>query len=200
MVQKSTLRVYDQFRKTITMANNPKLSGYVLGNLSTIIDSLSSEGQHALISNMKMNFLLTSEWEWTEHTGPMGIYFGIMQTAGTVIDSTSSSKAELTTLDSMTNDVFGFQRISTMKMQESFYISPKTALVMSDIQTMYKIKGQVNIPQNVLALLNKENETERLQDLYLIAMVINTIPDTQSMLDVIESIDYSLKRKKITIR
>lgn len=200
MVQKSTIRVYDQFLKTITMAGNPKLSGYLLGNLSEIIDGLSSEGQHALISNMKVNYMLTSDWEWTEHTGPLGIYFGIMQTAGTVINSTTSNKAELATLDSMTNDVFGFQRISTMKMQESFYISPKTALVMDDIQTMYKIKGQVNIPQNVLALLNKENETERLQDLYLIAICISTIPDTQNKLQIIESIDYSLKRKKITIR
>lgn len=180
--------------------DGPKLKGFVIGNLSTIIDGLSSEGQHALISNMKLNYLLTSEWEWDQHTGPMGIYFGILQTAGSVADSTSNSKAELTTLDSMTNDVFGFQRISTMKMQESFYISPKTAVVMADIQTMYKSKGQINIPQNVLALLNKENETERLQDLYLIAIVINIIPDTECMLDIVESIDYSLKRKKITIR
>lgn len=175
-----------------------------LMNLSQVVDSFSEDGQKTIVSN------LNCHWEIHHGSGslvegcPVGITFGVLQTAGLV----SSTPKQTTTmhenavLGQLTDDVFGYQRINNPKYTSIFW-RLDVGDGQGDNYHYFKANGNFNIPRNVLALLNKESETERLQDLYLV-VVVNTVRDINSTISgnlrCNMTADYTLKRQTIKVR
>jgi hypothetical protein len=120
----------------------------------------------------------------------------VVQTAGTFTDTVDLTGDDIAAdLSSAINDEFGFQFIGNPKTS--------TIRIITDdggIEYHHVMELNFDIPSNVLALLNKEQNTERLQSL-LIGLVGRYISASEAItVDCMYYIDFIIKSKGITIR
>jgi hypothetical protein len=90
----------------------------------------------------------------------------IIQTAGTITDSVAIAQpTQDVGLDSAIDDVFGYQPLSKF-LRTSRRVPTRDAQAAAG--TEHALQFAYTIPGNILQILNKELETERLQDLYVV--------------------------------
>jgi hypothetical protein len=170
--------------------NNSSDTGAVdsIQNLHSVVEAISgADGVQITVSGMTFHFRLESE------SGYFACLPVIVQTIGSFSDSANLSSNRVSQLlDSAIDDVFGYH-----PLLPSFKAARKMPNVTNN---GYALEFSVQLPQHLRNLLNKETETERLQNLYL-GMVYQTETST-FVLDARTWIEvrYSEKRKKIVIR
>jgi hypothetical protein len=118
----------------------------------------------------------------------------IVQTVGTWTDTVNLAQRVIDEiLDQAIDDVFGYQPIGEPRTtRRVFPLGGNTTQQGSEIR--------IQVPMNIISLLNKETETERLQNLLFgIVGVMNGTTDVYTLYYTI-TVRYTEERKSITIR
>lgn len=166
-------------------AGGSRRGSEVLWNLSDTVDLLSSsDGAKPRIISIK----ITVHASGTVQFGLLPI---VLQTAGAWTDSVDQALQKVEEVLAVdVDDVFGYQ--PTKREWQIARFVP-----FADPQFISRFS--VDIPQNIIALLNKEAETEKLQSLYAGHVVTSTANDVYSVTSHIE-IRYTETRKSIVMR
>jgi hypothetical protein len=98
-------------------------------------------------------------------------------------------------LDGGIDDEFGFQIVGTPKVSRVKNVSDDNG-----IETHQVLEFTISLPKNIINLLNKESNTERLQS--LIFGIVGLCSDAQGSISLtgFYEIDFIERRKGITIR
>lgn len=168
-------------------------TGYVLVNeeadLSSLADGMLSDSR-PLIKDWKIHYQINSD----NGPSPKALLFLVVQTAGNITSAVQIALNNylVTILGNQIDDVFGFQVIRQLSFTAPF---PESA----DRRQIRQFT--ITLPQNILNLINKEVETERLQDLHLVCVgwYWGAVTDDLTMYKIHE-IDYIEKARSITIR
>lgn len=161
---------------------------------SLVEDITPNDGEYAHITKMRVYLRLYS----LNLTSPYLACPVVVQTAGTFTDTVDQNLNPPTyymSLDGAISDEFGFQKLQEAKASGIINITDDGGNELH--QTMNFI---LNIPQNVIRLLNKEANTERLQDVYLGLVGIAIASTASFAYNLIIETEYVLKSKGITIR
>jgi hypothetical protein len=148
---------------TITGGAGAAFSHFVEGlfNLHTTIEGIASaDGQKTKVKSIRLTVRAWSRN--TFHTMPV-----IVQTAGTITDTVDLETYFIqdVNLDQVIDDVFGYQNLfPNIKTSRRVPTTNPTA----DTGYITASEYSVEIPGNILQILNKETETERLQNLHLV--------------------------------
>jgi hypothetical protein len=153
--------------------------------LQNIIESIRSEdGIHMDVKTMTFNLRIYSE-------EPFLVVPVLIQTAGTVTETDDQTASVIGELIAATcDDVFGYDRLGPAKSARR---------VPTADNDDYGLEISIPLPNYALQILNKETETERLQNLYIAicgkgtnAFAINLIVDTIT--------EYREQRKTLILR
>jgi hypothetical protein len=147
----------------------------------------SGDGIHIKVKTFTINIHIYQ----TVSLDPMIIYPVVVQTAGIFSDS-SAIDAEVVDeiLDPQIDDVFGYQILQRRI----------TKRVRNGTAVQQGLEIRLQLPTNIVQLLNKETETERLQNLYFGIIGYRYDPTDTATIQVSYEIDYIEERKSITIR
>lgn len=163
-----------------------------INDLYTIIESIiSGDGQKLKISKILSHVRAKS-------ADIFGIGAAIVQTAGTISDTVDIASPSIldSLLDGVIDDVYGYQIVTPFGVSRSVPGDDPTANT-----TQHQAREfSVRIPGNIIQLLNKELETERLQNLYLVFYGTSTVNNQVVNIQTVNEIDFTGIRKTITIR
>lgn len=179
-------------KKTITQTSN---QGFVenIQDLSVITDGLvGDDGQRALVKKLRAHIRVYT----TINQNPYTMVPIIVQTAGTFTDTVDLAEGDISVmLDSAIDDDFGFLLITEPKCATS-----KNTPEDGGPFGYYIWEMSFDIPKNILALLNKETQTERLQSLILGIAGMQTSTAGVLIMTTHLVVHYKEIRKGITIR
>lgn len=179
--------------KTIIQSTD---SGFVenMNSLYSILETLISTTDGIKPHVKRIRFFIRAHVSTSD--APFLGQLVVVQTNGTFTDSVNLSGREISTiLDSAIDDDFGFQFIGEPKVSVVKNVSDDGGL---ELHYLYEV--QVDIPQNLINLLNKETHTERLQDLYMALVGVTSGTSDVILLKHFYIVDYVETRKSITIR
>jgi hypothetical protein len=160
-------------------------------NVTNIHDALeavvAADGQTMRISRMVMHY--------RAHLAATNFFTAqavLVQTAGTLSDTTDIADGSPidTALDQACDDVLGYTKLGKLAVPRFAPVNGTTQL---------EIVRSVPFPQGIIQLLNKELETERLQDLYL-ALVFFGCTNAAHYVSMDIEVDYTTVRKTISLR
>jgi len=178
---------------TITAGAAGSLKGQVTAvkNLSTLVEGiLALEGAKPKVQSIQVQLRAYSEENFT--LSPF-----IVQTAGTITDTVDiDAYIQDLTLDPAIDDVFGFQSLGITRNAKRVPSMDASGASGKELA----IETTILIPGNVLEIINKEAETERLQNLYL---VLITRPKSNNQVIEINTLmvtDFVVVRKGIVLR
>jgi hypothetical protein len=171
---------------------NVNEQGFVdqIQDLHTLLETLTG-GDGVAINVKAITFHYVAESSLNFWIKPVAV-----QTAGAFADSINLAQREIGELiDAAVDDVFGYQELQG----GGKWASPAPPAGTSGSQ-LYVSRFSVQIPGNLLHLLNKESETERLQTLY-VGLVGLTEQNAQTITyNCVTEVRYSVARKPIVIR
>jgi hypothetical protein len=151
---------------------------------------LSVDGYKPKVSSIKIHLRMYSEQVFS-------IQPIVVQTAGTFSDTVDNANSVVETLlNDAIDDVFGYQRIGNVSTAKRVPTSDAS----SSSGTELGIQRTVEIPGNILGILNKEVETERLQALYFGFVGIMTANTQNITVESCVEVTYSTISKKIILR
>ena len=184
-------RTYNDFVvNAITLTTANRYFAENLKDLSALLESIAAlEGAKAQVSKLFITFRIVSKSNFA--ITPL-----IVQTAGTFADTVDSElKIIDKLLDAAIDDVFGYQRLQPMKVARKVPVNDNAV----DTEANFALQFSLEIPSNVLQILNKESETERLQNIYL-GLIGHA--RTLEPIDCVTywNIDYKTVSKKIILR
>ena len=171
-------------QKTLTVGANLGFSESV-SNLSTLLESLGTDGMSPKVNRIKF-FARARHESSLDHfmIQPM-----IVQTAGTFTDDASTALRIIDEmLASTIDDEFGYQNIG----------DPRVSKAPSGDEFQF-CNVDFEIPKNIINLMNKQVNTERLQEI-LLGLCGNATTAGDIIIDYFYVIDYTLVGKGITIR
>jgi hypothetical protein len=179
--------------ETVTLASE---YGYVenLLGLSAIVEGIiAKDGIQIFIKNWRIHIraLITNG----THDSFLGIPV-VVQTDGTFSDTVNiATRIVGDMLDGGIDDEFGFQIIGTPKCSRIKNVSDD-----GGIETHQVLEFTLSLPQNIIKLLNKESNTERLQSLFF--GLVGLCSDDQNVFKLtgFYEIDFIERKKGITIR
>jgi hypothetical protein len=160
-----------------------------LGDLHTIVENLgsASDGIRKKINKFLIHVRMYSNEQFAVQ--PLAV-----QTAGTITDTVDLSGHEADqNLDTAIDDLFGFQKLSPNWKQSR-------KVPHFDATYDFGCEFTIEIPQHLRNILNKEAETERLQNLYAVLHIIATQNSQVIRLDVLREIEFYGERKNIVLR
>lgn len=149
---------------TITYTAADRKGVTMICNLQTVLEQYRSDGQNLILKEVK--------WTFQAAVPDAGIPFiGILpmvvQTAGNITDLVDATGDEVNSLlAAQIDDVFGSAKLSGWQW------SRVKAAVFDDPDVIYiaELVGTVSLPQQALQILSKEVSSERLQNLFLVAV------------------------------
>jgi hypothetical protein len=120
--------------------------------LHTVLDSLTAtDGRRSKAKSIRISILAYS-------TGQFIMTGGIVQTAGAFADTTNSTGRTFESLlDAAIDDTFGYRKITQTKQGVPWDVEAGNEL--------FRLELTYDIPGDIIALLNKETDTERLQSI-----------------------------------
>lgn len=160
--------------------------------LHDLIESFTTDSERPVIKRLEFHIKMFN----TTSNVPFGFVPVVVQAAGNF-----SSQVNLTNgnsfgenLNTCCDDVFGYQKIGEPS------VGRITNFLASTFEKHYFVNRKIVIPQNIINLLNKEINSERLQTLYLglCGWIENTSASLQ--LEVTSYCEWIEKSKGITIR
>jgi hypothetical protein len=172
--------------------SNTSDNGFVraIGSVHSIIEGIrSGDGLHMLCKQILLHVRSNS-------IEPFWVLPVLVQTAGNFADTNnlaSHNIAEL--LDSAIDDVFGYQRLSPTGK-----VGRRAPVDDGSTNPTYCAEFTVTLPGNVLAILNKETETERLQDLILGLVGITNATSQAIAFETFVEVHYIEKQRNIVLR
>ena len=117
----------------------------------------------------------------------------VVQTAGIFSEQDDLAQTGIDTiLNASIDDVFGYQVLRS--------ISPAKRVRCSTAAIQFGVEIQLELPQNILNLLNKESETERLQNLMMGFVGQRSVAADGIVGESQYIIEYTEQRKALTIR
>jgi hypothetical protein len=128
--------------------------------MSTIAEALVSDGEKPRISSMRI-FVRLYKAATADPNGLIALQPLVVQTNGTFTDTENQAVhtiAEL--LDAAIDDEFGFQKLGDLRVSKI-----KNTTDDGGNEGHEVLNFQIDIPGNIIGLLNKEVSTERLQNL-----------------------------------
>jgi hypothetical protein len=161
-----------------------------LDELSDYIDGLTTDGQRAQISSMHISFRSYSQYTFAV----LPIY---VQTAGTLTDTVDQTVQNVDEIiNTACSDVFGVQ------LAKPFWLQARNVPGDDPSNTAantFGVELEFDIPKFLIDILNKENETERLQNLHFACLGYsdNTVGIS---FHVAITTRYSLKTKNVVLR
>lgn len=160
-------------------------------DLSTAWEGLTGdEGVLALVKRLVVDHRLTSGDGWSKAFFAAGFWL-VIQTAGTLTEGNDINSLEIPdAIDPQCNDVFGYEIISKT-------IIPVIRYCEADDAAVAEARITFQLPQKYLAMLNRESETERLQDLYLALVGFTKQANTALCSTAVLRYDWIESRKKI---
>ena len=158
-------------------------------SLSTIMESIAAlDGAKAQVKSIRINIRMYSG-------SVFGIVPLIVQTAGAFTDNNNIAFSTISSIDDQIDDIFGFQILREFQMSRRVPTSDPTV----DTGNTNAIETTLILPQNIVQILNKESETERLQDLYL-GFVGWSLEAKQTLVYSISDFKYNVVAKRIILR
>jgi hypothetical protein len=150
-----------EWSDSVTMGAAGANKGFAddLQNLHSLMDSIAADdGVRPHASRIRYQILVTSP-------SPFWAQLIALQTNGNITDVVDIVPSTLDDLiEPMTDDVFGYQKLTESKLSIK---SPTLAAGTVHAVNNFCCRLVGNLPGNLLQLLNKETETERLQTLSL---------------------------------
>lgn len=154
-----------------------------LGSLST------NDGQKPKVSSIKFHLRIYSRYTF-------GICPIVVQTAGAFTDTVDIDSYNIDEiLDSAVDDVFGYQVVSPCGLAKRVPTDDSTAVGLN-----FGIQRTVEIPGNILQIINREVESERLQALIFGFVGFGTMANQTLNFERSIEIDYVGVSKKIILR
>lgn len=160
-------------------------------NLNTLVETtVGTDGKRALVSKMT--------WFCRFYSSKNFLFIPlIVQTAGTVSDTVDLDFNTIRqSLDSAISDVYGYQTLGNFRFPKRVPADDYT----SSSPEHFGTELTLELPQNIRQLLNKETETERLQDLYFVIVGLATGNSQQIDLNTAVEIQFVESRRAIVIR
>jgi hypothetical protein len=158
-------------------------------NLHTLIEAIRNvDGIHMNVRNITIHRRYYSVKQFC----CVGI---AVQTVGNLVDTVDIAQ---TVVDEIINqacdDVFGYQVLAP------FMAAKRVPIDSDDSDFQFGIESTIRLPQNLLQILNKETESERLQDLFY-AEVFRT-EDITTVLQLYTwiAIEYVEQRRTVVLR
>lgn len=177
---------------TVTCATAPGFFELFEGLTDKIETDLISEGRAVKISRWRYFLRLV----FTTDNEPGIVQPVIVQTAGNLADTVNlSSHSVVDIVDAACDDEFGIQMIAEPKVA-----TLKNVSIDSGIKRYYILEMQFDVPQNIIQLLNKEQQSELTQKLYIGLAGLFSANVATLTLEGFEFIDYIIMQKGITIR
>lgn len=179
-------------KKTITQTTGQGFCENIQ-DLHALLDALgSSDGQKPRVTKIRV-FLRAFT---TTDQNPLTAVPIVVQTAGTFTDDVDIAPDDISVmLATVIDDIYGIQIIGQPKCSTLKNISDDTG-----VEAHYIWETSFDIPRNLLNILNKETETERLQNLILGLVGIQTSTTGVYVLTAHAVVHYTEVRKGITIR
>ena len=159
-------------------------------DISSVLETIGAlNGAKAKVSKIRIHLRIY-------YTGMFGIVPIVVQTAGAISDDDNIAALTIDEiLDDQIDDVFGYQIIQPYGMSKRMPTDDPTA----NTGNIYGREFTIEIPSNILVILNKETETERLQNLFLV--LVGYFHTTGTVLvRGTGTIEFSIVRKKIVLR
>lgn len=168
--------------------------GNSLINLNTLMESLVADGKVSKVFNLRFHIrALGQTAECSFALIPL-----IVQTNGTFTDTVNLSNREISAvLDQCIDDEFGLQKIGDFRVSKVIPIADDAAG--GGVKRLFGSEFTVQVPRNIVNLLNKETSTERLQSLHF-AIVGSTNPTQSISVETFYEVTFVEKTKGITIR
>ena len=195
MTKQQTRSFISYFLDTVTFggsgAGHESVSNFQ--NLHTAIEGiLAADGQKAKVASVSFHQRMYSESVF--HYLPL-----VVQTVGTITDTVDIAASDIldVNLDACINDVFGFQRLRNVT-QVARRVPSEDASGAAGLE--YGVQTTVMIPGNIIQLLNKESETERLQNLFFVGYIGCTENNQVISIKTWIEISFTGVRKKIVLR
>jgi len=171
-----------------------------LANLHDLLETIRSEdGNQILASKIRISYRLYEPEEAlvAQAQGYMVVPVAV-QTAGTITDTVNLAIPSNigTMLNTATDDVFGYQLL-----KKPADVSRTRAGPGNTGDSLFTVESSVEVPGNLLFILNKETETERLQNIFfcLVGSFAKST-DPGFRVDIFIEIYYQETRKTIQIR
>jgi hypothetical protein len=187
--QQRKVYVHIPANETISLTSDNGFARSV-GSLHDIIEGIrSGDGLHMLCKQILFHVRIDSVL-------PYWVLPVVVQTAGTFTDSVNLAShviAEL--LDSAIDDVFGYQRLSPTGK-----VGRRSPVDDGSSEPTYCVEFTITLPANVLQTLNKETETERLQDLILGLVGFSNSTSQQINAKLYVEVHYIEKQRNIVLR
>ena len=160
-------------------------------DLSAVIDSMSgSEQGKVRIKKIRIGLRHVSE----EYFAAQLV---VVQTAGTWSQVLDQATYVDTILDAAISDVYGSKLIGPFQLAKRTPVNDTTV----GVQTMtFAVESTRELPQHLVQLLNKEAESERLQNLLVGSIFVAGQGASQINSTYFFEIDYELTRKNIVLR
>lgn len=154
---------------------------------------LGSDTIHPIIKGMKAFFRISSTNDLAKH---FSVWPVIVQTAGTFTDTVNSEEREVASIvNGCVDDEFGLLPCGGNRMSKLIAMSDDSGLNFTTV-----IETQFDIPRNIINLLNKEVNTERLQKLKLALVGVGESATQTLYFSGHIAITYISRMKGITIR
>jgi hypothetical protein len=186
---------------TFVNGGNVKAIGANLGaifevkNLTTMIESLASEGEQVLVSSVKFQ---VRAWSSDEIGGEFSAVPIIVQTSnGSFSDQLNTAHREIRAmLVAACSDEFGFLKLGKQRLSQAKNVMVTTTPSTDILRT---VEFEVIIPQSIINILNRSVSTERLQEILMAITACRSVAGNVYFLYGVE-VEYTLRAKQIILR
>lgn len=153
-----------------TATVNQRFSLCSIGSLHAQIEDLEAEeGILAKVKNWKVDAVIRHVVP-TAFTTVCTVWAMAVQTAGTITEATDLSGPLFDDiLDGQVDDVFAWRLLGKSATGRLCTVVADNSSLVAEARLSF------NIPSDILALLHKEAETERLQSIYLVLLVYHSV-------------------------
>jgi hypothetical protein len=136
----------------------------VMESMTNTLENLSSDGQQVKLKNLSYHVCIHGPFGAVTAIPPSFVIQPVVvqSSSGSVADAVSIAEGNIATIiNNGVSDEFGFQKLGNLRTSK-----PKTGGAGGGSDVFHYIKTIFRIPGNIIALLNKQINTERLQDLF----------------------------------
>jgi hypothetical protein len=188
-IKRNLKKYFTASSETLTLGTANRWGIHNVINLSTLLDGLSLDGERTIAKRIRLRL-----FTYCGQLIPIRQLAVCIQTAGTVTDTVDivGNQNLSDILNEAIDDVFGYYSLTELKDGKVF---PNG----TSANPMSIISYVVDIPNHLVGLLNKETETERLQELYFALATFNE-STTSAITRIMVEVDYATVSKSIVIR
>ena len=166
-------------------------------SMTDVAEGLVTDGSKAVIRKFDITVLL--DWKQTDGRSSIQLALYAVQTAGVITNTYNITAQHVApAVNAVCSDEFGLKKLTEFKLGrvDGIWYDTNT----NNEYLHHSIRHTVTVPQNLIALLNKESQSERLQNLQFV-LIGRADPGWNDVRYIATlNVDYTVKQKGITIR